>query len=105
MNSRRILNEMEPLNPKHLDPADPHNLQETDQPVLEEIVIATEGEDCDECVRKLREPLTRIDGVKHVRVDTKRERVIVTFDARKTHPPDLHDAILKSGYKPAPIAD
>ena len=36
---------------------------------------------------------------------TKRERVIVTFDARKTHPPDLHDAILASGYKPAAFAD
>jgi len=29
----------------------------------------------------------------------------VRFDARKVHPPDLHDAILKSGYKPAPVAD
>ena len=36
---------------------------------------------------------------------TATERVIVTFDARKTHAPDLHDAILKSGYKPAPVAD
>jgi hypothetical protein len=26
----------------------------------------------------------------------------VKFDARKVHAPDLHDAILKSGYKPAP---
>ena len=75
------------------------------QPVLEQIAIATEGEDCDECVRKLREPLMRIPGVCDVRVNTKRERVIVTFDARKTHPPDLHDAILRSGYKPAPFAD
>jgi len=31
--------------------------------------------------------------------------VIITFDARKTHAPDLHDAILKSGYKPSPFAD
>jgi copper chaperone CopZ len=47
----------------------------------------------------------RIPGVCDVRVNTKRERVIVTFDARKTHAPDLHDAILASGYKPAAIAD
>jgi copper chaperone CopZ len=40
-----------------------------------------------------------------VKVDLEHERVIVTFDARKTHPPDLHDAILKSGYKPGPAAD
>ena len=96
---------VEPLNPLHLDPADPHYLQSTDEPVLERIAIATEGEDCDECVRKLREPLMRIPGVRDVRVNTRRERVIVTFDARKTHPPDLHDAILGSGYKPAAVAD
>jgi hypothetical protein len=29
----------------------------------------------------------------------------VSFDARKVHPPDFHDAILKSGYKPAWFAD
>ena len=96
---------VEPLNPQHLDPAAPHYVHSTDEPVLERIAIATEGEDCDECVRKLREPLLRIPGVRDVRVNTKRERVIVTFDARKTHPPDLHDAILRSGYKPAPSAD
>jgi copper chaperone CopZ len=95
---------VQPLNPHHLDPADPHNLQETDKPVLERIAIATEGEDCDECVRKLRKPLMNIPGVREVQVDTKRERVIVTFDARKTHAPDLHDAILQSGYKPGAFA-
>src|SRR5437764_12330220 len=96
---------VEPLNPHHLDPADPHNLESADQPVLERIAIATEGEDCDECVRKLRGPLMRIPGVCDVRVNTKGERVIVTFDARKTRPPDLHDEILSSGYKTAPVAD
>jgi copper chaperone CopZ len=95
---------VQPLNPHHLDPADPHNLQDADQPVLERIAIATEGEDCDECVRKLRQPLMNIQGVSDVAVDTRRERVIVTFDARKTHAPDLHDAILQSGYKPAAFA-
>ena len=88
-----------------MDPADPHNPERADHPILETIEIATEGEDCDECVRKLREPLMRIPGVCDVRVNTRRERVIVTFDARKTHAPDLHDAILASGYKPAAIAD
>ncbi|HEX4629750.1 MAG TPA: cation transporter [Chthoniobacterales bacterium] len=88
-----------------MDPADPHNPERADHPILETIEIATEGEDCDECVRKLREPLLRITGVQDVRVNTERERVLVTFDARKTHAPDLHDAILKSGYKPAPLAD
>jgi copper chaperone CopZ len=49
--------------------------------------------------------LKSISGVQDVKVDVPHERVIVTFDPRKTHAPDLHDAILKSGYKPAPVAD
>ena len=89
-----------------MDPSDPHNLHDTaDHEVLETIDIATEGNDCDECVRRLREPLLRVKGVKEVNADPATERVWVTFDARKTHAPELHDVILKSGYKPAPMAD
>jgi copper chaperone CopZ len=88
-----------------VEASDPHNPKKADHEILETIEIATEGEDCDECVRKLREPLLRVPGVKAVKVDLDAERVVVTFDARKTHVPDLHDAILKSGYKPAPMAD
>lgn len=95
---------MDPLNSHHLDPADPHNLQDADEPVLERVVIATEGEDCDECVRKLRDPLQKVPGVHRVELELQSERVVVTFDARRTHLPDLHDAILNSGYRPADIA-
>jgi copper chaperone CopZ len=95
---------MDPARPNDPDPADPFGPIHGDKPVIETIEIATEGEDCDECVRKLREPLMKMPGVQDVKTDLKRERVIITFDARKVHPPDLHDAILKSGYKPAPVA-
>jgi Cu+-exporting ATPase len=88
-----------------MEPSDPHSPERADHAILEKIEIATEGEDCDACVRKLRPVLTKINGVQKVDVDLARERVIVTFDARKTHAPDLHDAILKSGYKPAPFAE
>ncbi|MEY2526460.1 MAG: P-type Cu+ transporter [Verrucomicrobiota bacterium] len=96
---------MDPARPNDPDPSDPFVPLHGDKPVIETIEIATEGEDCDECVRKLREPLMKIPGVQSVDVDLARERVIVKFDARKTHAPDLHDTILKSGYKPSPFAD
>src|SRR3954454_24147329 len=96
---------MDPARPNEIDPASPFSSEHADGPVVETIEIATEGEDCDECVRKLRDPLMRINGVKDVLVDPVGERVIVRFGARKTNAPDLHDAILKSGYKPAPFAD
>jgi copper chaperone CopZ len=87
-----------------MDPADPHNLETADHPILERIEIATAGNDCGECVRALREPLLRLPGVREVEADAGSQRVYVTFDARKTHAPDVHDAILRSGYKPAPLA-
>ncbi len=88
-----------------MEPSDPHNPERADHAIIETIEIGTEGEDCDECVRKLRPVLMKINGVQDVIVDLPDERVIVKFDARKTHAPDLHDAILKSGYKPATVAD
>ena len=96
---------MDPARPNDVDPSDPFNPAPGAGPVLETIVIATEGEDCDECVRKLSAPLLDINGVCNVVADPQKARVVVTFDARKVHAPDLHDAILKSGYKPAPFAE
>jgi copper chaperone CopZ len=96
---------MDPARPSDPDPADPFYQERPDHAALETIDIATEGEDCDECVRKLRPVLENIRGVREVNVDLSHERVVVTFDPRKTHAPDLHDAILKSGYKPAPLGD
>lgn len=95
---------MEPLNPNHLDPSDPHNLQGSEKPVLERIAIATEGNDCDACVKQLREPLMKLNGVTEVNADVKAERVWVTFDARKIQEAEIHEAIERSGYKAAPFA-
>ena len=96
---------MDPARPDEADPADPFNLERADHPILETIEIATEGKEHDECVRQLSEPLLRIPGVCAIKVDPEHERVTVTFDARKTHAPDLHDAILRSGYRAAAKAN
>jgi copper chaperone CopZ len=96
---------MDPARPNEPEPSDPFNPERADRAVIETIEIATEGEDCDECVRKLHPVLMKINGVQDVIVDLPDERVIVKFDARKTHAPDLHDAILQSGYKPAAEAE
>ena len=91
---------MDPARPTEIEPADPFFAERADHAILEKIEIATNGEDCDKCVRKLRPVLMKIDGVKKVAVDSEEERIVVTFDARKVHAPDLHDAILESGYRP-----
>jgi copper chaperone CopZ len=95
----------DPARPNEPEPSSPFNLERADHAIVETIEIATANEDCDSCVRKLRPLLMKIPGVLDVVVDLPDERVNVKFDARKVHAPDLHDAILKSGYKPAPVAD
>ena len=95
----------EPLNPHHLDPADPHNLQGSEKPVLERIEIATAGNDCNECVEKLREPLMKLNGVTEVDTDGNANAVWVTFDARRIQQAEIHAAIERTGYKPARFAD
>ena len=47
---------MDPARPNDPEPSDPFNPERADHAILETIEIATEGEDCDECVRKLRPP-------------------------------------------------
>src|SRR4030095_7042493 len=80
---------MDPARPTVPDPADPFFPERAGRAILETIEIATEGEDCDECVHKLRPVLKKIPGVQDVNVDFQRERVIVRFDVRKTHVPPI----------------
>jgi copper chaperone CopZ len=82
---------------------DPHNLKAR-RTSLEQIEIAMEGEYCDGCVRKLREPLPRICGVQAMSVNIDSERVVVTFE-RAENGCSRPDVILRSGYMPAPLAD
>jgi copper chaperone CopZ len=46
----------------------------------------------------------QIEGVTDVKIDTTAELVTISFDARKTDPPAIHEAILQSGYKAASMA-
>ena len=88
-----------------MEPADPHNLHDTaDHEVIDRIQIATAGNECYECVRKLREPLMQIEGVKDVKADPAAGYVTIAFDRRRTQAAELHEAILQSGYQAAPLA-
>ena len=60
---------MDPARPDESELSDPFNPERADHAIMETIEIATEGEDCDECVRKLRPVLMKINGVRDVIVD------------------------------------
>jgi len=74
---------MDPARPTDPDPADPFSPERADHAILETIEIATEGEDCDECVRKLRPVLKNISGVQDVKVDVRHEQNTSTRSARR----------------------
>lgn len=63
-------------------------------------VLGIEGMTCDNCVTTLTKALKRVNGIKEVKVDRENARAEITFDTTKTHMPAIHEAILKSGYKP-----
>ncbi|HWD91100.1 MAG TPA: heavy-metal-associated domain-containing protein [Verrucomicrobiae bacterium] len=65
--------------------------------------IGIAGMTCDNCVRRVEKALRGVKGVTEVRVDRPGAMATVTFDTTKTHIPELHDALLKSGYRPSPI--
>src|SRR5213592_1533937 len=67
---------MDPARPSDPDPSEPFSPERADHAILETIEIATEGEDCDECVRKLRPVLKNVPGVQDVKLDLPHERVV-----------------------------
>jgi copper chaperone CopZ len=64
-------------------------------------VLGIEGMTCDKCVETLTKALKRVNGIKEVKVDRHDARAEITFDTTKTDMPAIHEAILRSGYKPA----
>jgi copper chaperone CopZ len=75
--------------------------------VLETQDIGIDGMTCDNCVRKVETALRSVKGVTEVRVNRSKALATVTFDTTKTHIPEMHDALLKSGYRPSakPVED
>jgi copper chaperone len=63
-------------------------------------VLGIEGMTCDNCVKTLTKALKQVNGVKDVEVDRAGARASITFDTTKTDMPAIHEAILRSGYKP-----
>ncbi|HEU5122661.1 MAG TPA: heavy-metal-associated domain-containing protein [Verrucomicrobiae bacterium] len=71
--------------------------------VMETRDIGISGMTCDKCVARVENALRGVNGVREVRVDRPAARATVTFDTVRTNIPALHDALLKSGYKPTAL--
>ncbi len=87
-----------------LDPSDPHDLRPTEEAAIETAHLAVDGLTEKDSVQKAVDVLKQVDGVQDVHGEKGGGVISVTFDARKTHVPALHDALLRSGYTPASTA-
>ena len=87
-----------------LDPSDPHDLRPTEQASIETIHLAMDGLTEKDSVAHVVEMLKKMDGVQDAHGANASGIITVTFDARKTHAPALHEALLKGGYTPARTA-
>ena len=84
-----------------MEPSDPHDLRNTDDAAIETVHLAIEGSGKSDSVTKAGEALKKAPGVLNVDGENASGILTVTFDARITHVPALHDVLLQSGYHPA----
>lgn len=68
--------------------------------LLETKSLGIAGMTSDRCVKKIEKAFHKHPGVKTIKVDRENEVATVTFDSRRTNMPELHELLLKSGYKP-----
>ena len=87
-----------------LDPADPHDLRPTEEAAIETAHLAMDGLTSEDSIAHVVDMLKKVDGVQEVHGENASGVITVTFDARKTHVPALHDALLRGGYNPARTA-
>jgi P-type Cu+ transporter len=80
---------------------DKYNIANLDREAqaTETVNIGIVGMTCDECVQKVERAFRELPGVKEVTVDQTAAIATVTFDD-SIDVPTLHDALLRSGYKP-----
>jgi copper chaperone CopZ len=74
-----------------------------DARVTETATIGIAGMTCDNCVRRVEHALRSLPGIKELTVDRPNALARVTFDGSVVDVPAMHDALLKSGYRPVPI--
>jgi copper chaperone CopZ len=87
-----------------MDPSDAHDLRNTEEAAIETAHLAIEGFSEHDSLKEAANVLKKIEGVRDVHCDNAGGTLAVTFDARITHVPALHDALLGSGYQPARTA-
>ena len=65
---------------------------------MEHIELTVDGMTCDGCSARLKRVLEAADGVQAARVDRPARRVAVDYDAARTGPAALREAVADAGF-------
>jgi len=65
---------------------------------LTNVRLHVEGIACDACSRRLREAVTKLDGVASVTVERERAELLVGFDPAKTTELAIRSEVVKHGF-------
>lgn len=71
--------------------------------VHQTVELAIDHREKREDVATLKKILKHLKGIEGIEVDAKAARVSISFDARRTNPAAIHEAILNRGYKPSDV--
>jgi copper chaperone CopZ len=79
-------------------PSDPRS---GEQALHQQVAMAIDAKEGRQDVKTLEDALGHLPGIEGVEIDRKEGRVHIHFDARRTNPAAIHEAILNRGYQPS----
>jgi len=93
------------MNKTEMDPSELEDiLNPANRSVIRTEQFGIDGMTGEEWAEKIRETMSHVDGVHSIHVDTEKHVAVVAYDSRRTNMPELHDALLQTGYKPTRTA-
>jgi copper chaperone CopZ len=86
---------------RDLDVGLPSDPRSDGKAIHQKIELALDPKKAKPDMPSLQRALAHIKGIESLQTSKDQSRVIVSFDARRTNPAAIHEAILNRGYQPA----
>lgn len=67
--------------------------------MLTKIKIGIQGMSCQHCVKTVSDALTKLDGVKKINVNLRKNNAVISYDKSRTTIEELKKAIIESGFE------
>ena len=81
-------------------PSDTHTGEDA---VDQKVELAVDRNEKRQDLKTLQHALAHLEGIEGIDPQTAEGRVVIRFDARRTNPAAIHEAILNRGYQPSAV--